>query len=154
MLSPFPSLPITNQPSHHMQTRLKSRITKPKQIMSLFTTAPSDSTPNTYARAVKHQHWRQAMSEEFHALQKQATWTLVPAPAQTPILGCKWTFKTKFLPNGQVDRYKARLVAQGYDQQYGVNYTETFSPVSKMTTIRILLTLALNRNWQIRQLDV
>ncbi|PKU78648.1 Retrovirus-related Pol polyprotein from transposon TNT 1-94 [Dendrobium catenatum] len=154
MLPTVSAQPIPNPPSHHMQTRLKSGIIKPKHILSLFTSAPTDSTPKTYAQAIKHPHWRQAMSEEFHALQKQSTWTLVPAPAQTPILGCKWTFKTKLLPNGQVDRYKARLVAQGYDQQYGVNYTETFSPVAKMTTIRILLTLALNRNWEIRRLDV
>ncbi|PKU62264.1 Retrovirus-related Pol polyprotein from transposon TNT 1-94 [Dendrobium catenatum] len=149
---PTPSAP--HLPSHHMQTRLKSGISKPKQILSLLTAHSPNPTPTTYAQAVKHSHWRQAMSEEFHALQKQATWTLVPAPDHTPILGCKWTFKIKLLPNGQVDRYKARLVAQGYDQQYGVNYTETFSPVAKMTTIRILLTLALNRNWQILQLDV
>ncbi|XP_020682847.1 uncharacterized protein LOC110099886 [Dendrobium catenatum] len=145
--SAIPLLPIQNttaQPSHPMQTRLNYGISKPKQIMSLLTTTPHNSTPNTYAQAVKQSHWRQAMSDEFHALQKQATWTLVQPPANTPILGCKWTFKTKLLPNGSVDKYKARLVAQGYDQQYGINYNETFSPVAKMTTIRILLTLAVN----------
>ncbi|KAI0523320.1 hypothetical protein KFK09_005715 [Dendrobium nobile] len=153
-ISILPTQNNANLPSHPMQTRLKSGITKPKQILSLIATTPPTSTPNTYAQAVKHSHWRQAMSDEFHALQKQSTWTLVPPPANTLILGCKWTFKTKLLPNGTVDKFKARLVAQGYDQQYGINYQETFSPVAKMTTIRILLTLAINRNWQIIQLDV
>ncbi|PKU86287.1 Retrovirus-related Pol polyprotein from transposon TNT 1-94 [Dendrobium catenatum] len=146
--------PAPNPSTRHIQTRLKSGITKPKHILSLHTSVSADQTPNSYAQAIKHPHWRQAMSEEFHALKKQSMWTLVSVPDQTPILGCKWTFKTKLLPNGKVERYKARLVAQGYDQQYGVNYTETFSPVAKMTTIRVLLTLALNRNWEIRQLDV
>ncbi|KAI0499987.1 hypothetical protein KFK09_018195 [Dendrobium nobile] len=150
----LPELTTTNIPTHPMQTRLKSGIAKPKHIVSLLTTNTSTATPSTYAQAIKQPHWRQSMTEEFNALQKQDTWTLVPAPANTPILGCKWTFKTKLLPDGQVDKYKARLVAQGYDQQFGVNYTETFSPVAKMTTIRVLLTLALNRNWQIFQLDV
>ncbi|KAI0507377.1 hypothetical protein KFK09_013500 [Dendrobium nobile] len=94
------------------------------------------------------------MNEEFTALQNQATWTLVPAPLNKPVLGCKWTYKTKLLPSGKVDRYKARLVALGYNQKFGINYTETFSPVAKMPTIRLLLTLALNRRCQILQLDV
>ncbi|KAI0502571.1 hypothetical protein KFK09_017525 [Dendrobium nobile] len=94
------------------------------------------------------------MSTEFEALQKQGTWSLVPPPTTDPILGCKWTYKTKLLPNGTVDKYKARLVAQGYNQTLGVNYKETFSPVAKMPTIRILLTLVLHRKWNILQLDV
>ncbi|XP_020674309.1 uncharacterized protein LOC110093683 [Dendrobium catenatum] len=76
------------------------------------------------------------MSNEFLALQHQGMWSLVPPPVKDPILGCKWTFKTKLLPNGQIDRYKARLVAQGFNQTLGVNYTETFSHVAKKPTIR------------------
>ncbi|KAI0495403.1 hypothetical protein KFK09_021704 [Dendrobium nobile] len=94
------------------------------------------------------------MSNGFLALQRQGTWSLVPPPTNAPILGCKWTFKTKLLPNGQIDIYKARLVAQGFNQTLGVNYTETFSPVAKMPTFRILLTIALHRQWSILQLDI
>ncbi|PKU66248.1 Retrovirus-related Pol polyprotein from transposon TNT 1-94 [Dendrobium catenatum] len=141
-------------PSHPMQTRLKSGISKPKHILSLLSSTNPMPTPATYAQAHKHKHWCRAMEDEFAALQKQSTWTLVPAPPNKPILGCKWTFKTKVLPNGKIDRYKARLVAQGYDQQFGINYTETFSPVAKMPTLRILFTVAVHRNWQILQLDV
>ncbi|PKU74614.1 Retrovirus-related Pol polyprotein from transposon TNT 1-94 [Dendrobium catenatum] len=94
------------------------------------------------------------MSSEYLELQKQGTWSLVPLPAGKPVIGSKWTFKTKLLPNGQIDRYKARLVAQGCSQEFGINFTETFSPVAKMVTIRMLLTMALNKQWSVTQLDV
>lgn len=71
------------------------------------------------------------MSEEFLALQRQGTWSLVPPPPNTNILGSKWIFKLKYKPDGVVDRYKARLVAQGFDQEYGLDFQETFSPVEK-----------------------
>ncbi|PKU83116.1 Retrovirus-related Pol polyprotein from transposon TNT 1-94 [Dendrobium catenatum] len=145
---------IPNTHTHPMQTRLKDGITKPKQIFTLLAHSSPAATPTTYNQASKTDHWNLAMQNEIMALTKQNTWSLVPKPANKPILGCKWTFKTKLLPNGQVDRYKARLVALGYNQQYGINYTETFSPVAKMPTIRLLLTVAVNRQWPIYQLDV
>ncbi|KAI0502644.1 hypothetical protein KFK09_017600 [Dendrobium nobile] len=94
------------------------------------------------------------MSIEYMALQPQSTWSLIPPSPNTPIFGCKWTFKIKKHPNGHIALYKARLVAQGCSQEFGVNYTDTFSPVEKMPTIRILITLALHKNWHVLQLDV
>ncbi|PKU71322.1 Retrovirus-related Pol polyprotein from transposon TNT 1-94 [Dendrobium catenatum] len=141
-------------PRHQMQTRLKSGISKPKQIFNLLAHSSQPETPSTYNQASKSAHWTRAMTEEFQALKAQNTWSLVPKPSNKSVLGSKWTFKTKLLPNGQVDRYKARLVALGYNQQFGINYTETFSPVAKMPTIRLLLTLAVNRQWPMHQLDV
>ncbi|PKU64958.1 Retrovirus-related Pol polyprotein from transposon TNT 1-94 [Dendrobium catenatum] len=110
--------------------------------------------PTTYNQASKHLHWQQAMTNEYQALIKQHTWSLVPAPPNKQVIGCKWTYKTKTLPSGQIDRYKARLVALGYTQNFGEHYNETFSPVAKMVTIRMLLILAVNRNWPMLQLDV
>ncbi|KAI0515888.1 hypothetical protein KFK09_008556 [Dendrobium nobile] len=94
------------------------------------------------------------MKAKYDALQQQSTWTLVPPPSDKPILGCKWTYKIKSLPNGQVECYKARLVALGYEQKFGINYNETFSPVAKMPTIRLLLKLFLHRQWPIYQLNI
>ncbi|XP_020675353.1 uncharacterized protein LOC110094454 [Dendrobium catenatum] len=94
------------------------------------------------------------MQQKFDALQRQSTWTLVSPPPDKPVLGCKWAYKIKLLPSGQVERYKARLVALGYNQQFGINYTETFSLVAKMPTIRLLLTLSLNQQWLMYQLDI
>ncbi|PKU70283.1 Retrovirus-related Pol polyprotein from transposon TNT 1-94 [Dendrobium catenatum] len=94
------------------------------------------------------------MSAEFMALQQQGTWSLIPPPPNKIVIGSKWIFKLKTKPNGQIDRYKARLVAQGFKQEFGINFNETFSPVAKLPTIRILLLLALHRNWATLQFDI
>jgi Reverse transcriptase (RNA-dependent DNA polymerase) len=69
-------------------------------------------------------------------------------------VGCKWVFTLKQNPEGRVERYKARLVAKGYSQTYGIDYDETFAPVVKMSTVRILISLAANEGWKLHQLDV
>lgn len=74
-------------------------------------------------------------------------------PDKTPI-GCKWVFKLKQHSNGSVERYKARLVAKGFHQVPGIDFAETYSPIAKPVTIRLILTVALSRDWPIRQLDV
>ena len=70
------------------------------------------------------------------------------------MINLKWVFKTKLKENGEVDKYKARLVAKGYKQQYGVDYTEVFSPVARHDTIRLVVVLAAQNAWPIFQLDV
>ncbi|XP_020705548.1 uncharacterized protein LOC110116344, partial [Dendrobium catenatum] len=94
------------------------------------------------------------MAAEFLALQKQEIWQLVPAPVNKQILGCKWMYRTKLHADGSVARFKARLVAQGNRQEYGLDYGETFSPVAKLPTIRVLFMVALHHAWKIHQLEV
>ncbi|XP_020704869.2 uncharacterized protein LOC110115833 [Dendrobium catenatum] len=149
---PLPSLPQPTQ--HPMITRYKTGSLKPKKHFNLLAATRPSSTPSCFTQASKLLEWRLAMSEEFDALQRQGTWSLVPIPQNHTILGCKWTYRTKLKPDGTIDRYKARLVAQGFKQQYGIDYKETFSPVAKMPTIRILLTVALTKQWPVLQLDV
>ncbi|XP_020261941.1 uncharacterized protein LOC109837959 [Asparagus officinalis] len=94
------------------------------------------------------------MHEELGALEKNRTWELIKLPEGKRAVGCKWVFTVKQNPDGQVKRYKARLVAKGYSQTYGIDYDETFAPVAKMSTIRTLISLAVNGGWKLHQLDV
>ena len=76
--------------------------------------------PVSHRTALSEPAWRAVMEAEFEALQANKTWTLVPRPPDTNIVGNKWIFKAKFRPDGSVDKYKARLVARGFTQQYGI----------------------------------
>ena len=69
-------------------------------------------------------------------------------------MGCKWVFTIKRKPNGSIEIYKARLVAKGFIQTYGIDYQETFIPVTKINSIRILLSLVVYFNWPLHQLGV
>lgn len=92
-----------------MATRLQTGHLKPQNILDLQHTL--SSTPTCYTIAAKHPQWRDAMSSEFHALQSQGTWSLVPPPPNQNILGCKWIYGIKRHASGNIARYKARLVA-------------------------------------------
>ena len=75
--------------------------------------------------------WKTAMDEEMQALVSHGTWELVNRPPGASVVSCKWVFIVKYKPDGSVDRYKARLVARGFTQVYGVDYAETFSRVGR-----------------------
>ena len=94
------------------------------------------------------------MDAEFQSLLKQQTWSLVPFPPHKNVVTCKWVYKLKRHSDGFIAKYKARLMARGYLQQYGLDYDETFSPVVKPTTVRLLLALAVQHGWKLKQLDV
>ena len=84
------------------------------------------------------------MDEEIKALTSRGTQELVSALTDTVIVGCGWIFTLKYRPDSSVDRYKAKLVAKGYTQTYGIDYFETFSPGFRMNSIKILFSIAVN----------
>lgn len=94
------------------------------------------------------------MREKLRALDQNKTWGLVPRTYDMNVVGSKWIFKIKFKSDGSVERYKARLVAQGNTQVTGIDFDKTFTPVSKPTTVRIILSIAVINHWCIQQLDV
>ena len=110
--------------------------------------------PVTFNQAVQHKHWVDAMNCELAALELNGTWEIVDLPPGKTAIACKWLFKTKYKPDGSVDRFKSRLVILGCRQILGVNYGETFAPVAKMATVRILLAVAALQNWFVVQMDV
>jgi hypothetical protein len=110
--------------------------------------------PTSYTQAAKNVKWRAAMSEEFNAIIKTRTWTLVPKNSSMNIVGAKWVLRIKRKADRSIERYKARLVTKGFHQQKGVDYFETYSPIVKPITIRTELSLVVSAGWYIKQVDV
>jgi hypothetical protein len=129
-----------------------------KQCSPSFTAFSSSisihADPITYNQAVTHIGWCKAMSDELFALEQNHTWIVTDLPLGKSAIDCKYVYKTKFLADGTIERLKVRLVAKGFTQKAGIDYTETFSPVAKLVTVRVLLSIATIKGWCLLQFDV
>ncbi|GBM92235.1 Retrovirus-related Pol polyprotein from transposon TNT 1-94 [Araneus ventricosus] len=115
------------------------------------------SNPDSYASAVASNaadKWKQAMNEEMNSLKENETWDLVELPQGKKVLTNRWVLLVKTKGDGYIYRYKARLVVKGYSQKQGIDYDETFSPVAKFDTVRMLISIAASENLQFLQFDV
>ncbi|KAJ1523172.1 hypothetical protein ONE63_001063 [Megalurothrips usitatus] len=113
--------------------------------------------PVTVAEALARQdagEWRKAMQEEYDSLMRHGTWELVLAPEGRKPISSKWVFKLKKDASGVPVRYKARLVARGFDQRYGVDFNDTYSPTVSHSRIRLLFALAVRKDWKIHHVDI
>ena len=138
-----------------MTTRGKHGIVKPNPKYALSHSYVSISPlPFSHVDALRDRNWTSAMLDEYRALIKNDTWELIPRPVGINVIRCMWVFTHKFRSNGSLERHKARLVVNGRSQQDGIDCNETFSPVVKPATIRTVLSLALSKKWEFRQLDV
>uniref|UniRef100_A0A803QFQ1 Reverse transcriptase Ty1/copia-type domain-containing protein n=1 Tax=Cannabis sativa TaxID=3483 RepID=A0A803QFQ1_CANSA len=115
---------------------------------------PVSEDPKTLEEALNSPVWNPAMNSEITALKNNKTWTLVPRLDSYNVVGNKWVHRIKRNADGSVKRYKARLVAKGFHQSLSVDFYQTFSPVIKASTIRIVLTIAVSKGLKIKQLDV
>nr|GEU29697.1 ribonuclease H-like domain-containing protein [Tanacetum cinerariifolium] len=109
---------------------------------------------NNNSEASKFSHWIDALDSEMDALIRNDTWEIVDLPKDRKAIGSKWIFMLKYKSSGEIDRYKTRLVAQGFSQKEWINYDETFSHVVKMVTVRCLLNVVVSNSWHVYQLDV
>ena len=117
----------------------------------------ANKIPNTFQEIKTREDrllWENAIRDELHSLKKNKTWTLVPRPINKNIVDCKWVFALKTDEFGNPARYKARLVARGFMQEYMVDYQETFAPVARIASFRFLLALANQYNLLVHHMDV
>lgn len=96
-----------------------------------------------------HTHWREDMQVEMEGIIRNNTWVLTDLPADKQAVTLKWVFKTKLAPDASVQKHKARLVAQGFTQEQGVDFEETYSPVARFDTIRLFIALAAQNQWAV-----
>ncbi|KAI5314222.1 hypothetical protein L3X38_043398 [Prunus dulcis] len=154
------SVPSGSVNTHTMTTRSKVGIVcrKPFSDYQCYYTSipslPDETEPATYKLASQSPVWITAMQEELDALHMQGTWILVPKPCHKNVVGSKWVYRIKRNSDGTVSRHKACLAAQGFSQEPGLDFSETFSPVVRHTTVRLILSIAAMNKWSLRQLDV
>lgn len=113
--------------------------------------------PRTYKQAIECEDsskWIEAMKDEYESLIKNDTWKLVNRPKNRNVIDNRWVYRIKRNTDDSVERYKARLVARGFSQEYGYDYLETFSPVVRFTSIRMILAIAASRKMKLKQFDV
>ena len=145
-----PKPPITERRS----TRVRKHPDYYGVYINLTDCNPEPTTVDEALKGPDHKRWKVAMNTEMKSLNDNEVWELVDPPEAARVVYCKWIFRCKKGENGQVERYKARLVAQGYLQRPGLNYDETFSPVVRFESIRTVLALAAEQKWKVHQMDV
>ncbi|GJW36242.1 retrovirus-related pol polyprotein from transposon TNT 1-94 [Tanacetum coccineum] len=142
--------PLENVIGNLNQRTLRSQA----QNQSNFFCFISTIEPKNVNEALGDESWIVAMQEELNQFIANDVWELVPQPKNLTIIGTKWVFRNKLDENGIVSRNKARLVAQGYNQQEGIDYDETYAPVARLESIRILLAYACTLDFKLFQMDV
>ena len=152
------SLPLSSPASPPTRSRhpMTLRPRQPKTsnlVASAATTSTStrvlyspSSKPFVFSDADRYAVWHNAMCDEITALRTNRTWSLVPFHPSMNVVGSRWVYRIKHRVDGSIERYKACLVARGFTQQEGIDYSETVSPVIKQTTVRLVFSIAVSRN--------
>ncbi|CAI7901312.1 unnamed protein product [Closterium sp. NIES-53] len=158
----IPDLEASDEAAYPADTTLPRYTQSGLQILGLVTAVHGTDTPKepaTVQQALGGEHkekWREAMDKELKALQERNTLKVVPIDVarNKTILTGKWVFRVKTKADGTIDKFKARWVVRGFDQEHGRDFTETFAPVSQHTSLRILLAVAAMKKKNLRQIDV
>lgn len=149
-------LPPVQEPvnTHPMATRAKAGISKPNPRYVLLTDKVTNAAPRSVTAALKDPRWTNAMTDEMDTQYENKTFHLVPYDSIMLVLGSGWVYRHKLNADGTEDKCKVRLVVKGNNQEEGVDYLETFSPVVRTSTIRMVLGVAVAKGWSVTQLDV
>ena len=130
----------TPEEDNNTVTRKSKRQRVAKSFGEDFIIYLAEDTPTTIAEAyssIDADLWKEAVQSEMDSIKSNGTWEVVDRPYGCKPVGCKWVFKKKMRPDGTVEKYKARLVSKGYTQKEGEDYFDTYSPVARLTTIRV-----------------
>ncbi|CAL1378063.1 unnamed protein product [Linum trigynum] len=107
-----------------------------------------------YSQAARDPQWNVVMRVEMDALQENRTWDIVPQEEGMQVIGIRWVYNIKMHPDGMIEHFKARVVAQSYKQEYGIDYDETFASAIKMQIVHFVFAMATIKGWSLIQLDV
>ncbi|CAL8118819.1 unnamed protein product [Prunus armeniaca] len=145
------------EPEPEHKPRRSKRAKTTKSFGHKFLTYLLENEPQTYKEAMTSPEapfWKEAINVEVESIMQNHTWELVDLPPGNKPLGYKWIFKKKMKADGLIDKYKARFVVKGYKQREGFDYFDTYSPVMRITSIRMLIAIAALHNLEIHQMDV
>ncbi|KAG7536931.1 Reverse transcriptase RNA-dependent DNA polymerase [Arabidopsis suecica] len=126
----------------------------PEEHRAFLSKIDVEFIPQNYEEAKEREEWTNAVDDEVQAMIRNKTWVEEELPKGKKCVSSKWVFTIKYKSDGEIERYKARLVARGFTQTYGDDYRETFAPVAKQHTVKVVLSLAVNLDWELWQMDV
>ena len=155
VLPPIPSslLPLPTKTPYPLSSVVSYDKFKPLVQHFIFSYT-LETEPKNYKEAMKTDKWKVSVNMEFDALEQNRTWDIESLPSGKNVVGCGWVFTINYIPDGTVERYKSRLVAKGFTQQEGLDFMDTFSPVAKLTSVKLLLSLVAAKGWRLTQMDV
>jgi hypothetical protein len=126
----------------------------PHDLEAQLHLACDDSESRSFAEAERHAAWRAAMQSEMDAVEKNCTWELTDLPRGHSAITLKWVFKLKRDEAGAIVKHKARLVARGFAQREGIDFDDTFDPMARMESVRLLFALDAQEGWRVHHMDV
>jgi hypothetical protein len=112
------------------------------------------SEPSSYKEATSQQVWRDAMEKEYSSIMRNDVWEIVPRPESKSMVGSRWVYKIKQGADGSVEKCKAKFVAKEFSQVEGIDYDETFAPVARYSSVRVILAISAQIGWKVHQMDV
>jgi hypothetical protein len=132
------------------------QINKPNQFSS-YTNLMCDiieKDPTFFEEAIQKKEWENSMTEEYQSIINNDVWEIVPKSKNKDVVSSKWLYKIKHVVDGSIEKHKARFVSHGLSQKECIDYEETFSPVSRYTSIRTIIALVAKMKWKLHQMDV